>query len=58
MVSVGGESVAREFGVDVRASGAGVVEFLEHEDAGPFPDDEPAAVPVKGSRGGRRVVVE
>ena len=57
VAAVGAHAVAEHFGVDVGAAGLGVLQFLEHEHAGPFAQDEAVAVAVEGAAGARRVVV-
>ena len=44
------KAVAHHFGVDVRAAGLGVFQFLEHQGAGALAHDEAVAVLVVGPR--------
>ena len=58
VVRVAGHAVAADLGVDLRATGAGVLEFLENHDAGALTHDEAVAVLVPRPRGARWLVVE
>ena len=57
VVGVGRAAAAEQLGVDAGAARAGVLEFFEDEDAGPFAEDEAVAVLVEGPAGALRVVV-
>ena len=57
MVGVGAVAVADQLGVDAGAAGAGVIEFLEHEDAGALAHDEAVALLVEGAGGALGLVV-
>lgn len=43
MVCVSGRAIACYFRIDMSATGAGVLDFLEDQDCGAFADDEPVA---------------
>ena len=50
-------SISYELGVDMGASGARALQFLEHEDGAALAHHEAIAVAVEGSRGSLRLVV-
>ena len=54
VVAVRGGAVADDLAVDAGAARLGVLELLEHDDAGAAGDDEAVAVLVIGARGDRR----
>ncbi len=58
VVGVAGHAVADDLGVDLRAALLGVLEFLEHDDAGALAHDEAVAVLVPRPRRLLRRVVE
>ncbi len=57
MVRVGGVAVARHFGVNARAAGLGVLQFLQHHHAAAFAHDKSVAVAVERSRSVLGIVV-
>src|SRR5690606_39223990 len=58
VVAIGGGTVADDFGVDFRAAGFRVFQFLDHQHAAAAGDDEAVALGVVGTGGhGRGVVV-
>ena len=58
MVGVAGQAVADHFGVDLGAARLGVLQLLQHDDAGALAHHEAVAVLVVGTRGLLRLVVE
>ena len=58
VIGVAGEAVADDLTVDACAACLGVLERLEHDDAGAFTHDEAIAVLVVGTRGLGGLVVE
>ena len=58
VVGVAGQAVADHLGIDLGAARLGVLELLEHDDAGALAHDEAVAVPVVGARGLLGRVVE
>ena len=59
VIGVAGQAVAGDLGIDLGAARLGVLELLEHDDAGALAHDEAVAVAVIGPRGlfGRVVAV-
>ena len=53
MAAVGADAVAEHFGVDLGAARLGMFEFFEHQDAGPFGEDEAVAIAVERAAGPR-----
>ena len=53
VAAVGADAVAEHLGVDLRAAGLGVLQFFEHQHAGPFAEHEAVAVAVEGPAGAR-----
>ena len=58
VISVAGETVADHLGVDLRTTALGVLERLEHHDAGALAHHKAVAILVVGARGALRRVVE
>ena len=58
VIGVAGHAVADDLGIDLGAARLGVLELLEHDDAGALAHDEAVAVLVIGARGALGLVVE
>ena len=58
VVGIARQAVADHLGVDVRAARLGVLEVLQHDDAGALAHHEAVAVLVVGARGLLRLIVE
>lgn len=50
VIGIGAESVANEFGVNVGTAFFGVLQFLDHQNAGTFAHDETIASDIEGAR--------
>ena len=58
MIGIAGQSIADDFGINLGATGQGMLKFLEHHDTRTFAHDETVPVLVVGPRRPQGLIVE